>query len=95
MNSVPPDPSLRERLSTAWRDRAVALKAVSFAVVGLINTAVDARAQQAVPVGLLEGGKVIAPVKKGELLTRANAAPDPTTRLFALRKQQDEMLGYA
>jgi predicted homoserine dehydrogenase-like protein len=57
-------------------------------------TAVDARAQQAVPVGLLEGGKVTAPVKKGELLTRANAAPDATTRLFALRKLQDEMLGY-
>jgi predicted homoserine dehydrogenase-like protein len=57
-------------------------------------TAVDARTQQAVPVGLLEGGKVIAPVKKGALLTRANAAPDPATRLFALRKLQDEMLGY-
>ncbi len=57
-------------------------------------TAADARAQQAVPVGLLEGGKVTAPVKKGELLTRQNAAPDATTRLFALRKLQDEMLGY-
>ncbi len=57
-------------------------------------TAADARAQQAVPVGLLEGGKVTAPVKKGELLTRRNAAPDATTRLFALRKLQDEMLGY-
>ena len=56
-------------------------------------TAGDARAQRAVPVGLLEGGKVIAPVKKGELLTTSNAAPDPTTRLFALRKKQDEMLG--
>ena len=57
-------------------------------------TAADARAQQAVPVGLLEGGKVTATVKKGELLTRQNAAPDATTRLFALRKLQDEMLGY-
>jgi predicted homoserine dehydrogenase-like protein len=57
-------------------------------------TAVDARAQQAVPVGLLEGGKVTAAVKKGELLTRHNAAPDSTTRLFALRRKQDEMLGY-
>ena len=58
-------------------------------------TAVDARTQGAVPVGLLEGGKVTAPVKKGELLTRANATPDTTTRLFALRRIQDEMLGYA
>jgi len=46
-----------------------------------------------VPVGLLEGGKVVAPVKKGELLTRRNAAPDPTTRLFALRQRQDQMFG--
>jgi putative flippase GtrA len=33
---------LSERLSAAWRERAVALKATSFAIVGLINTAVDA-----------------------------------------------------
>lgn len=37
-----PIASLLERLRTAWRERAVALKAVSFALVGLINTAVDA-----------------------------------------------------
>ncbi len=55
-------------------------------------TVADARAAAAVPVGLLEGGRVLAPVKKGELLTAANAAPDPTTRLFALRRLQDEML---
>jgi predicted homoserine dehydrogenase-like protein len=53
----------------------------------------EARAKRAVPVGLLEGGKVLKPVKKGELLTAENAAPDPTTRLFALRQRQDEMLG--
>ncbi|MGB3899353.1 MAG: NAD(P)H-dependent oxidoreductase [Mesorhizobium sp.] len=52
----------------------------------------EARAQNAVPVGLLEGGKVLKPVRKGELLTTANALPDATTRLYALRKRQDEML---
>ena len=52
----------------------------------------EARAQRAVPVGLLEGGKVLKPVGKGELLTMDNAAPDQTTRLFALRRLQDEML---
>ena len=52
----------------------------------------EARAAGAVPVGLLEGGKVLMPVKKGELLTTAIAAPDPTTRLFALRQLQDKML---
>ena len=34
--------TLRARLTQAWRDRAVILKALSFATVGLINTAVDA-----------------------------------------------------
>jgi predicted homoserine dehydrogenase-like protein len=55
-------------------------------------TVTDARANRAIPVGLLEGGKVTAPVKKGELLTAANAQPDTSTRLFALRRLQDEML---
>ncbi|HEY8596733.1 MAG TPA: NAD(P)H-dependent oxidoreductase [Devosiaceae bacterium] len=52
----------------------------------------DARAKKAVPVGLLEGGKVTAPVRKGELLTSANATPDMTTRLWELRQRQDRML---
>lgn len=37
-----PIENLLARLAAAWRERAVALKAASFAVVGLINTAVDA-----------------------------------------------------
>ena len=58
-------------------------------------TITDSRAAGAVPVGLLEGGKVTAPVKKGELLTSANSQPDTSTRLFALRQAQDRMLGLA
>ena len=34
--------TLRARLMQAWRDRAVMLKALSFATVGAINTVVDA-----------------------------------------------------
>ena len=34
--------NLRGRLTQAWRQRTVSLKALSFATVGLINTAVDA-----------------------------------------------------
>lgn len=34
--------NLRVRLVSAWRERAVSLKAISFALVGLVNTAVDA-----------------------------------------------------
>ena len=37
-----PITSLAERFRAAWRERTVALKAVSFALVGLVNTAVDA-----------------------------------------------------
>ncbi len=55
-------------------------------------TAEEARASHAVPVGLLEGGKVLKPVRKGELLTTDNAAPDATTRLYELRRKQDAML---
>lgn len=58
-------------------------------------TIADARARHAVPVGLLEGGKVTAAVKRGDLLTTANSQPDATTRLFALRQEQDRMLGLA
>ncbi|KRA95513.1 homoserine dehydrogenase [Devosia sp. Root685] len=57
-------------------------------------TAADARAAGALPVGLLEGGKVTAPIAKGALLTAANSQPDTSTRLFALRQAQDKMLGY-
>ena len=42
MNLPVPLATLFERVHTAWRERAVALKALSFALVGLINTAVDA-----------------------------------------------------
>src|SRR5690606_38063429 len=57
-----------------------------------VMTVADARAAGALPVGLLEGGKVTAPVEKGALLTSANAQPDITTRLYALRQAQDKML---
>jgi predicted homoserine dehydrogenase-like protein len=55
-------------------------------------TAGEAAAARAIPVGLLEGGKVLKAVKKGELLTAENAAPDTSTRLWALRKKQEEMI---
>jgi putative flippase GtrA len=42
MNLPAPIASLSERLLAAWRGNAVSLKALSFALVGLVNTAVDA-----------------------------------------------------
>ncbi|WP_417307726.1 NAD(P)H-dependent oxidoreductase [Devosia sp.] len=93
---VPLPEPVAEVCAVAKRDLAVG---ETFDAIGetcyrsFILTVGDARAKGAVPVGLLEGGKVTAPVKKGDLLTRANAAPDATTRLFALRQLQDKMLG--
>jgi predicted homoserine dehydrogenase-like protein len=92
---VPLPTPVAEVCAVAKRDLAVG---ETFDAIGetsyrsFILTIGDARAQQAVPVGLLEGGRVLRPVKKGELLTRANATPDQTTRLFALRQKQDQML---
>jgi putative flippase GtrA len=34
-------PRLSERLAAAWHERAIVLKAISFALVGVINSAVD------------------------------------------------------
>jgi predicted homoserine dehydrogenase-like protein len=53
----------------------------------------DARAQKAIPVGLLEGGRTTAPIAKGELFTTANATPDTTSKLYEIRSLQDAMLG--
>ncbi len=95
---VPLPNPVAEVCAVAKRDLAVG---ENFDAIGetcyrsFILTIGDARDKQAVPVGLLEGGKVIAPVKKGELLTRRNAAPDQTTRLYALRQRQDQMFGLS
>jgi predicted homoserine dehydrogenase-like protein len=95
---VPLPNPVAEVCAVAKRDLAVG---ETFDAIGetcyrsFILTIGDARDKLAVPVGLLEGGKVIAPVKKGELLTRRNAAPDPTTRLYALRQRQDQMFGLS
>jgi predicted homoserine dehydrogenase-like protein len=93
---VPLPSPVAEVCAVAKRDLAIG---ETFDAIGetcyrsFIMTIGDARAKGAVPVGLLEGGKVTGPVKKGELLTRTNAMPDTTTKLFALRQLQDKMLG--
>ncbi|HEV2628333.1 MAG TPA: GtrA family protein [Pseudolabrys sp.] len=38
---TPSRKTLRERLTVAWQERALLIKAISFGVVGLINSAVD------------------------------------------------------
>ena len=41
MTTPPPPQGLSRRLVQAWRDRTVVLKAASFALVGVVNVAVD------------------------------------------------------
>ncbi len=52
----------------------------------------DARAQHAVPCGLIENGAVTQPVRRGELLTYRNCAVDDAAAIVALRRLQDEMV---
>lgn len=51
-----------------------------------------ARATGAMPIGLIEGGTVLRPIKRGELLTRADIAPPVGSKIVELRRLQDEMV---
>ncbi len=51
----------------------------------------DANEKSCLPVGLLEGGKALKVIKKGELLTTKNAIPDKNTKLYEMRQKQDLM----
>jgi predicted homoserine dehydrogenase-like protein len=55
-------------------------------------TAPEARSAKAIPCGLLQGGSVTAPIKKGELITYANAAPAPGSKIAELRARQDKLV---
>jgi predicted homoserine dehydrogenase-like protein len=57
-----------------------------------IMTCGDAVIAKALPCGLLEGGKVIRAIKKGELLTTANVTVDTKAKIYELRQRQDLML---
>ena len=59
---------------------------------GFALSRADALAKVALPLGLAQGAKVTKPIAKGELLTMAAVAPDATTRIYAARRAQDEMI---
>lgn len=58
-----------------------------------IMEAAEARAAKAIPCGLLAGARVTAPIRRGELITTANAAVPADSKIAALRARQDAMLG--
>jgi predicted homoserine dehydrogenase-like protein len=92
---VPLDRPVAEVCALAKRDLAPGdrLDAIGeYSYRSWIMTTQEARRQRAIPCGLLEGGRVTAPIAKGQLLTHGNARPDPHSRLVELRRLQDEMV---
>ncbi len=57
-----------------------------------IMAAAEAWAAGAIPCGLLAGGRVTMPIRKGDLLTRRNCAPPEDSRIALLRARQDAMV---
>ncbi len=57
-----------------------------------IMTSGEARSAHAIPCGLLQGGSVIQPIKKGELITYDNAAVAPGSKIAELRARQDQLV---
>ena len=58
-----------------------------------IMEAGQARAAGAIPCGLLTGATVTAPIRKGDLITKANTAVPAESKIVLLRARQDKMLG--
>ena len=73
--------TLSRRLTQAWQDRAVALKAVSFALIGVVNTSVDA-AVFFLGHGLLARSPAATGVL-GDLAAACGCASTATTMLVA------------
>ena len=61
-------------------------------IYGRIYTYKEARALNAIPLGIAPGGITTCAVAKGRILTQANFTPDDSTFIYKLRKRQDEML---
>jgi predicted homoserine dehydrogenase-like protein len=92
---VPLDVPVAEVCAVAKRDLGVGEKLDSIGETmyrSWTMAAGEARSAKAVPCGLLEGGRVLAPVRKGELLTFANAEPDRSTKLYELRQLQEDLV---
>jgi predicted homoserine dehydrogenase-like protein len=53
----------------------------------------EARALHGMPMGLTPGGRVLQDIKRDELLTTENFAPDTTTLVYKLRQLQESLGG--
>jgi predicted homoserine dehydrogenase-like protein len=59
---------------------------------GRTYTYAQARAEDAIPLGLVPGATVRLPIPKGEVLTQANLIPDRSKFVYQLRQMQDQQL---
>lgn len=92
---VPLDVPMVEVCALAKRDlkpgdRLDAIGETSYRSFALMAN--EARAQRAWPVGLLDGGTVLAPIAKGSLITRDRVAIDQTSTLATMRAAMEAEL---
>ncbi len=95
---VPMATPVAEVCAVAKRDIAAGetLGAVGeFCYRSFTMTVTEARARNAIPCGLLEKGKAMAPIARGDLLTWGNAAPSEGSMIARLRARQDAMTAQA
>lgn len=62
-------------------------------IYGKIYHYKEARALDAIPLGIAENGITTKDIVKGSLLTRHNFAPDQSTFIYKLRMEQDKIIG--
>jgi predicted homoserine dehydrogenase-like protein len=92
---VPLETPVAEVCAVAKRDIAAGetLGAVGqYCYRSFTMNATDARSARAIPCGLLEKGRALRPIAKGDLLTWDNAMPKPGSMIADLRARQDAMI---
>ena len=61
-------------------------------IYGIIYTCEEARAKKGIPIGIADNGTALKDIDKGSILTTDNFAPDTTTFVYRLRKEQDALV---
>jgi len=95
--TVTPKTMVSEVVSVAKRDLKPGETLGSIGSADYFNriyTYAEARQKKALPMGIAPGARITAPVRKGEMLTEDNAAPDSRSFVYKLRQMQDNMLAH-
>jgi len=62
-----------------------------YTVRGYADVAKDAKRDNLVPIGLVQGATIVKPINAGELLTYEHVELNEESLIVKLRRQQDEM----